>query len=320
MRTHRYDLWHQGEYEYALAFGFQPNVVSYLHEDETIRPALVVVPGGGYAIVSPTEAGIVAEAFYARGYNAFVLTYTTNLLQTEPLRMQPMKDLSRAVRLIRKKAAEFCIDPNRLAVCGFSAGGHLSASVCVHYQDVKDNDPAYADISNRPDAAILSYPVITAGDYKHSQSFRCLVGLDASQPEVDYMSVERHVTKDTPPCFVWQTAEDESVSVENSYLYAEACRRKEVCFAHHVFSNGGHGLSLADEIWAAGKYGEPYTMEQTIKVLAKVKNGEIMMPEEEKAVLLDQYEGSGRKRLRRVNNEVRVWPRLAGQWLEKLSI
>jgi len=103
---------------------FIPNVVTYIHEeDNSKRPAMIVVPGGGYSFVSPTEGELVAKEFYRKGYNAFVVTYTTNLLKTSPLRLQPLKDLSKAVMLVRKRAEQFNIDPTKVTVCGFSAGG-----------------------------------------------------------------------------------------------------------------------------------------------------------------------------------------------------
>ena len=125
-------------------------------EDSTARPALLIVPGGAYCVVSPTEAEIVALEFYKKGYNTFVLTYTTNILMRVPLKLQPLKDLSRALRLIRKEASSFHIDPKKVAVCGFSAGGHLTASSAVHYDDITDDNPMYAGFNNRPDAVLLS--------------------------------------------------------------------------------------------------------------------------------------------------------------------
>ena len=109
MITERIDLWKPEEYSYPLAFGFKPNLRTYLHEDDEIRPAMVVVPGGAYAFVSPTEAGIIAEKFYDFGYNAFVVTYTVNPLGKEPLLDQPARDLSRAIRIVRSK--KFGIKP-----------------------------------------------------------------------------------------------------------------------------------------------------------------------------------------------------------------
>lgn len=326
MISHSYKIWSEGEYSYPLAFGFVPNMVSYIHdEDDIVRPALVVVPGGGYCVVSPTEGEIVALEFYEKGYNTFVLTYTTNYLLTAPLKTQPMKDLSRALRMIRKNAKDFRIDPNRVAICGFSAGGHLCASVAVHYEDIKEANELYQEYSNRPDAVILSYPVITSGEKAHKGSFLALLGADASTEELDYMSLEKQVKETTPPAFIWQTVTDEIVPVENSYLFAEACRQKAVEHEHHVFANGPHGMSLANDAWASGKFGGFYTMQQTIRIVEKAKEGEIKISQE-LMQMFSEVEGNDEAgysekiftATRTPDSAVAMWPILADQWLKKV--
>ena len=171
----RVEIWKKEEYSYADAYDFIPLLVSYIHEDKKIRPAMLVVPGGAYRYASPSEGDVVARWFYKAGYNVFVLAYTVNYLD-EPLDRVPLNDISRAVRIIRKHAEACSIDPDQIVVCGFSAGGHLCASLCVHYKDVKDCRPEYDEVSNRPDAAILAYPVITSKGYEDSESFRALLG------------------------------------------------------------------------------------------------------------------------------------------------
>ena len=105
----------------------------------------------------------------------------------------------------------------------------------------------YQTASAKPNAVILSYPVITSGDCAHRGSFTALLGADASEEELEYMSLEKQVTEDIPPCFLWQTAIDELVPVQNSFLFAQALQEKKIPYAFHVFSKGKHGLSLADE-------------------------------------------------------------------------
>lgn len=324
MQSNTYQLWSEDEYNYPLAFGFIPNIVSYLHEeDSTVRPAILIVPGGGYCVVSPTEAEIVALEFYNKGYNTFVLTYTTNFLMREPLKFRPLKDLSRALRFIRKEASLFCINPNTLAVCGFSAGGHLTASSAVHYDDIIDDNPMYAEFSNRPDAVILSYPVISSGEKAHRGSFIALLGSEATEEELNYMSLENHVKPTTPPVFLWHTVTDEAVPVENNYLFADACREQGVFYEQHIFSNGVHGLSLANDEWYNGKFGTPYTMEQVQRIRDKALNGEIEVSSE----LLQYFSKTDEENEqdmkasmpdRKPDPTIAIWPVLADYWLKKV--
>ena len=201
----RIELWHKEEYHYPAAHGFIPIMVSYIHEDELMHPAMLVVPGGGYRLVSPSEAHLVAMEFYQAGYNVFVLEYTVNPLDEAPLKLQPLKDISRAMRMIRFRAEQLHILSDQIVVCGFSAGGHLCASLCVHGADIEDPDEKYQKFSNKPDAAVLSYPVITSGKYAHRDSFVALLGKNSTKKELEYMSIEKYVTKEIPTCFIWQT-------------------------------------------------------------------------------------------------------------------
>lgn len=323
MQSKRYNIWEENEYHYSMAYGFEPNIVSYLHPDESIRPCIIVVPGGSYAYVSPAEGEIVAKEFYSKGYHTFVLTYTTNLLSAVPLKTQPMQDLSRAIRFIRKHSEDFHIHPDQITVCGFSAGGHLCGSVCVHHKEITDLNPKYNNISNRPNSSILSYPVITSGSYAHRGSFLNLLGNDASAEDLDYMSLEKQVNDETPPCFLWHTVEDQAVPVENSYLYAAACRSSDVPFAHHVFSEGRHGLSLANELWTSGEHGKPYTLEQTAFIIDLIKSGDIQVSEEQRTNLMDKFNKTEEEYIHSFSNEdvkpeVAVWPSLAVQWLKTI--
>lgn len=185
-------LWKREEFEYPVIGDFVPVLTAYLHEDDEIRPAFVVVPGGGYRMVSCSEGEIVAKKFYEKGFQTFVVTYTTCMPEPEPLRFQPMKDLSRAVRMIRHKSQMWKVKENRITICGFSAGAHLCGSLAVHWEDVSVRDGGeLAEISNRPDAVVLSYPVITSGEYAHRDSFVALLGEEASAEELAYMSLEK---------------------------------------------------------------------------------------------------------------------------------
>ena len=274
MKTFRRDLWEDGEYTYAAAYGFVPNVRAFLHEEnDAARDAMLVVPGGGYCMLAAHEGEPVAKAFYEQGMNVFVLTYTTDITMSVPLKDQPLRDIARAIRYLRANGAEFRIEGKKLAVCGFSAGGHVAGSVTVHWDDVADTNPAYAGYSARPDAALLCYPVITAGPYTHEYSIQALLGTNPTAAELEYYSLEKNVTKDTPPTFLWQTATDTVVPVENSYFFAQACREKGVPFAHFVFPSGFHGLGLGKGFSYPGWSDGSYVMEQVNNAVAAVKAG-----------------------------------------------
>lgn len=319
MKTIRFSIWENGEYTWPQSYGFVPFLTGYLHEDKKKRPCVLVVPGGAYYVASPTEAGIIALDFYHKGYQTFVLTYTTNLLGTIPLKDQPMRDLARAVRIIRSQNEEYNIKPDCIATCGFSAGGHLVASEGVHYSDIKENRPEYSGVSARPDAMLLCYPVITSGPFTHEGSMQNLLGTNPTADELQYMSLETQVTPQTPPSFLWQTVTDECVPVENSYLFADACKKNGVPFAHHVFSQGPHGLSLATASWAQGIFGELYTLEPFTHTINAIKAGTagVEVSEQKLADLEKEIPNHmpGNPYTREPNAEVSIWPVLADAWL-----
>ena len=273
-------LWEAGEYTYPVMGNFVPFIMTYIHDEDTaVRPAIVVVPGGGYSAVAPTEGEIVAKKFYDKGYQTFVLVYTTNLTMDKPLKFQPLKDASRAFVWMRKNAADLNVKTDALGICGFSAGGHLCSSLCVHYDAPELAETGeYAGISNRPDFALLSYPVITSGPYAHRDSFTALLGADASDEELKYMSSELAVTPDTPPVFIWTTFTDELVPCENSMLYADALRKAGVPVELHIFGNGLHGMSLADDAWAYEGLKAFYTMDQMIEIFQYMVDNGIPLP------------------------------------------
>lgn len=317
-------IWKEKEYIYPIAFGFRPDLVPYLHEDEQDRPCVIVVPGGGYALASPTEGELVADRFYQAGYQAFVFTYTTNLLKAAPLMDLPMRELARAVRLIRSQAGVFRVDPNRILLCGFSAGAHLCGSVCTRFNEIEEPDEVLCAVSARPDAAILSYPVITSGRYAHQDSFRHLLGADIydrKDPEavrlLDDYSLEKQVTDSTPPCFLWQTVTDELVPVENSLLMAKALKEHGVPFALHLFSQGRHGLSLADERWAERRFGDSHCANQLTFLQKAVESGALSLPEPTRSALMN-LSSAVDEESRSPNPQVRVWPDLALDWLREV--
>ena len=323
MQIFRREIWEKGEYDYEAAYGFTPNVFAYLHRDNEARDCMLVIPGGGYCMCCSHEGELPAKEFYERGMNVFVLTYTTDITMSVPLKKQPLNDISRAVRFLRKNAGEFRIKADRIFIMGFSAGAHVCGSLAVHFADVKDKNPEYDKFSNRPDGVILSYPVITTGEYTHADSIRALLGNDPSKEELDYFSLENQVKTDTPPCFIWQTAEDGLVPVENSYLFATALREKKVPFAHYVFPNGFHGLTVANKRYFRGWSGGEYSMEQTMRAVHAVKDGKgVNVSEKRKEELIEQFFSGNEPECfpidESLQEDVGLWTDLAWAWMNRL--
>lgn len=208
------------------------------------RPAVIVCPGGGYKKLSSREAEPMALKFCAAGFHAFVLEYSIAPVGW-PV---PTCELSAAVNYVRSVGDEYFIDKDRIFVCGFSAGGHLAAGLGVFYDYEIIKSGSYSDgISNRPNGLILGYPVITSKPgRRHDGTFDnfCRGKFSAA----DYFSLEERVSPDTPPCFIWHTAEDISVPVYNSLAFAAALRDNNVMFELHVYPRGAHGCALANEI------------------------------------------------------------------------
>ena len=209
------------------------------------RRAILVCPGGGYEYVSDREKEPIAMKFFGEGFAVFTLTYEVAPQVRHP---QPILDVSRAMWIIRENAVKWNIDTDKIAVCGFSAGGHLAASLGVLWSEEYISQLSGMPKGiNKPNAMILSYPVITSGEFAHRGSFENLLGNAATTEEVDRMSLEKRVTERTPPAFIWHTFDDACVPVENSLLFAGALREKGIPFELHIFNSGPHGLALCDE-------------------------------------------------------------------------
>ena len=317
-------IWNEGEYNYRAAYGFVPNIHAYLHDDDEQRDCMIVLPGGGYCMVVPPEGEIPAMEFYDRGMNVFILTYTSDITMSVPLKKQPLNDAARAVRFIRKREKEYNIAGKKIIICGFSAGAHVCGTLAVHFDDVPDTNEDYKDISARPDGVILSYPVITTGEYTHIYSIWALVGQNASEEEKEYFSLEKQVKENTPPCFIWQTLNDNLVPVENSYLFANALREKGIYYAQYVFPSGFHGLSVPNEKFFEGKF-EEFTMDQVMRAVAAVKRGEgIDVSEQRVQELKEQFADDKENEAPEMPPDpaslfadVRHWPDLAMEWMKR---
>lgn len=207
-----------------------------------VRPAILVLGGGGYACVSDRETECVALQFVANGYCAFCLDYSVS-----PVRYPAqLIEAAMAMAYIRENAERMNIDPQHIAATGFSAGGHLCAMLCNIWDEKEVRDAFKKDSSLlRPDAAVLCYPVITSGERTHGGSFNCLCGQDSEL--LSRLSMEKRVTKNSPPAFIWSTSNDACVPIENSLYMALAYRAAGVPFEVHIFEDGVHGLSVATE-------------------------------------------------------------------------
>jgi acetyl esterase/lipase len=211
----------------------------------TAGAALVICPGGAYTGLAPHEGNDYALWLNQHGVTCFVLKYRLGSHGYHyPVEFE---DGTRAVRWVRAHAAEYKVDPHRVGIMGSSAGGHLASMVLTHFDSGDTNSPDPVERhSSRPDLGILCYPVITMGEFTHRGSRNALLGTNRPPELVKYLSSELQVTSNTPPCFIWQTFEDRTVSVENSLLFAEALRKNRVPFDLHIYQKGGHGLGLGD--------------------------------------------------------------------------
>ena len=210
--------------------------------------AVVICPGGGYKILAyEWEGKDVAKWFNANGIAAIVLKYrlphTPNNIEG---RLSPFLDLQRAVRLTRYNADKWNIDPHKVGIIGFSAGGHLVSTLGTHFEDNFFTSDSIDLISCRPDLMILMYPVITFKEpYLHSGSRHFLIGDSPDSALIKYYSNELHITEKTPPTFLVHATDDKAVPVENSLMFYDELKKKGVSAEMHIFPEGGHGFSLA---------------------------------------------------------------------------
>ena len=254
-----------------------PKLFLTLAQSEKPTPAIVILPGGGYWGISMDNEGLrIAAWLQSIGVSSAVCVYrvrghSTDLFDRsipEGQRSEPGNDgkgyghpfpemdAQRAVQTLRQRAKQWNIDPDRIGVMGFSAGGHLAATVSTQFavEETEATDPV-ARVSSRPDFSILCYPVIGFGKpYSHSGSEKNLLGQAARAEEIAAMSAEDRVTKQTPPTFLFHTAEDKVVPVENSVQYFLACQRHGVAAELHVFPTGAHGVGIATEVRGANQW------------------------------------------------------------------
>lgn len=225
---------------------------TYFWEESTelypgqIRPVILICPGGAYRMTSDREAEAIAVRFMSMGYHTAVLRYSV----TPAVYPVALCQLAKAVSLLRKKSGEWLIDPKKIIVMGFSAGGHLAASLGAFW----DKEELLSKIVEtkeeiQPNGMILCYPVITSGKYGHQESFQNLLA-DKYEEQKDKMSVEKQITETFPKTFIWHTFADSVVLLENSLLFVSAMREKGNPVEYHVFPDGDHGIGLGSELTA----------------------------------------------------------------------
>jgi len=225
----------------------QPSLTVYpAPADQATGAAVIICPGGGYLRLSmENEGSQVADWLNSIGVTAFVLKYR----MVEYGHPAPLRDVLRAVRQVRSQAADLSVQPDRIGVIGFSAGGHLAAAAGTLFDSPEGRTGAALDaVSARPDFLLLMYPVITLHDpYAHAGSRRALLGENATAAQVDALSLESRVTPATPPTFIVHTQEDVSVPIENSLLFYRALRAAGVPTEVHLFEKGPHGFGMRKE-------------------------------------------------------------------------
>ena len=220
-----------------------PTLTPYLPPKEKVTGAAVIVcPGGGYTHLAEHEGGPVAEWLNSIGVTAFVLKSRLGPRYHHPA---PLQDAVRAIRIVRSRATEWGLDPQRIGILGFSAGGHLASTAGTHFDSGKpDASDPIERVSSRPNLMILIYPVITMRDKTHAGSKTNLLGDNPSAELVALLSNDEQVTKDTPPTFLVHTQTDTAVPVENSLLFVAALRKAGVPFEFHLYERGPHGFGL----------------------------------------------------------------------------
>ncbi|MDF2844962.1 MAG: acetylesterase [Herbinix sp.] len=231
----------EGEWKALLTTYIIDNSVEV--DPERTRPMVIICPGGGYRFTSDREAEPIALQFNALGYHACILRYSVH-----PAKFPvALTQLAKTVAYVRQNSKTWNINSDKIIVAGFSAGGHLTASLGTLWQEKFLEDILQIPKEcYQPNGIILSYPVITSGEYAHRDSFVALLQ-DRYDELVEQMSLETRVTEMTPPAFLWHTFEDTVVPVENALYFCQAMKEKNIPFELHIYPKGGHGLSLATE-------------------------------------------------------------------------
>jgi acetyl esterase/lipase len=222
-----------------------PTLTPFLPEQgKATGTTVIVIPGGGYAGLAINHEGIdIAKKFAAAGITAFLLKYRlpSDLVMADRS-IGPLQDAQRAIQMVRERAEEWKINPNKVGIIGFSAGGHLASTLGTHYE--KALIDSKANVSLRPDFMALIYPVITMGEFTHQGSKQNLIGASAVQEQIVLYSNEKQVNRNTPPTFLLHAQDDQVVPVKNSLMIYEAIVKAGGKAEMHLYQAGGHGFGL----------------------------------------------------------------------------
>lgn len=205
-------------------------------------PGIVICPGGAYQMIAEREAEPVALRYFAAGFQVFVLTYS---VLEKASGFRPLMEASDTLDYLRRHAEEFDLDSHAIAISGFSAGGHLAASLATMYQEQRFLERYGKQADNRPDAVVLNYAVVGDWESSHEETIMNVSGgAEKGSEEYRYWYPANHVSDHTPPAFLWHTATDDAVSVQNSLYFAKQLADHQVPFEMHIFPEGGHGISV----------------------------------------------------------------------------
>ncbi len=283
MKIFTKQIWTKDEYKYDTKTDFIPTITGYVHGTKNKKPTVIIVPGGGYSFVNPSASEVVAMKFVEKGYNAFILAYSTRaVIELEPVGYQALKDIAKAMVLLNENTDEWNVDVDRIFTVGFSAGGHLVGSLGVHHDKPILNE-IRGQYNIKPRAQILCYPVIsTMEDYAHIGSRDCLLGEGADIKDVLFMSLEKQVSNKTTPTFLMHCVDDTLVSYENSVAFANNLGKCGVQFELHIFPYGSHGVSTTDKAWISTGHDFNHSVFELMRKLMerKIKHNDVTFVEE----------------------------------------
>lgn len=230
-------------------------------------PAVIICPGGGYDMVSHREGEPVANQYYSAGYHVFILQYC---VKEKARNFRPLCQLAATIAQVRKYANEWRVDEKKIAVCGFSAGGHLAGSLGTIANTERFQRVWARDDDIAPNALILGYPVIRSDEMTHRGTIQNVSGSQPGTEEYKWFGLDRHVSEKTPPTFLWHTADDDCVPVENSIRFGAELSKNKIPFELHILPHGWHGMSVCTEEVNAD---DPYNgrwMQWSIEWLKKI--------------------------------------------------